>query len=65
VINRDRNLRLQYLAGNGLNVIQSDVIYRRMNFPGLRFPGNLFTGSPALLATLAEHIEARRGLSPF
>jgi len=29
-INRDRNLRLQYLAGLGLNLYQADVIYADM-----------------------------------
>ena len=29
-LNRDRNLRLQYLAGLGLNLYQSDAIYRNM-----------------------------------
>jgi spermidine synthase len=29
-INRDRNLRLQYLAGRGLNLYQADVIYNDM-----------------------------------
>ena len=30
MINRDRNLRLQFLAGMGLNLYQSDVIYSGM-----------------------------------
>ena len=28
-INTDRNLKLQFLAGLGLNLYQSDAIYRR------------------------------------
>ena len=43
-INRDRNLRLQYLAGLGLNLYESGPIYSEM----LRYrrpPGGLFIGS--------------------
>jgi spermidine synthase len=50
-LNLDRDLRLQYLGGWGINSRLEDVIYRQM----LRFrrrPGNLFTGSPERLQTL-------------
>src|SRR5450432_2651878 len=50
-LNRDRDLRLQYLGGWGINSRLKDVIYRRM----LRFrrpPGTLFTGSPERLQAL-------------
>ena len=40
-INRDRNLRLQYLAGTGLNAYQGDAIFSSM-VSGRRFPTNLF-----------------------
>lgn len=40
-INLDRNLRLQYLAGTGLNAYQGDVIFSSM-VQGRKFPGNLF-----------------------
>ena len=30
IINRDRNLRLQYLAGMGFNLYQSEAIYADM-----------------------------------
>ncbi len=43
-INRDRNLRLQYLAGLGLNEYQSGEIYSEMLLYR-RFPGELFAGS--------------------
>jgi spermidine synthase len=43
-INRDRNLRLQYLAGMGLNHQQSDFILREM-MTYRHFPEDLFTGS--------------------
>jgi spermidine synthase len=44
-INRDRDLRLQYLAGWGINSSLEDALYREM----MRYrkpPDNLFTGSP-------------------
>jgi spermidine synthase len=43
-INRDRNLRLQYLAGLGLNLYRSDPIYEEM-LAYRRFPEELFVGS--------------------
>jgi spermidine synthase len=43
-INRDRNLRLQYLAGLGLNQKQDTYIQREM-MKYRHFPENLFTGS--------------------
>ncbi len=43
-INRDGNLRLQYLAGLALNVNAETVIYNQM-LQYRKFPANLFTGS--------------------
>jgi spermidine synthase len=43
-INRDRNLRLQYLAGLGLNEFESGRIYRDL-LTHRRYPGDLFTAS--------------------
>ena len=43
-INRDRNLRLQYLAGLGLNLYQSGPIYADMLCARAKFPDSLFTG---------------------
>jgi spermidine synthase len=43
-INRDRNLRLQYLAGRGLNLYHADVIYAEM-LPYAGDPKGVFTGS--------------------
>jgi len=43
-INRDRNLRLQYLAGMGLNLDQAGFIYDGM-LSYCRFPDALFVGS--------------------
>ncbi|MFL5304762.1 MAG: fused MFS/spermidine synthase [Polyangia bacterium] len=50
-INRDNNLRLQYLAGLNLNEHQAADTYRAM-LSYRRYPDHLFTGSPASLATL-------------
>src|SRR5436309_3558011 len=43
-INRDRDLRLQYLAGMGMNLFQNDRIYADL-LAYRRFPENLFFGS--------------------
>jgi spermidine synthase len=51
-INRDRNLRLQYLAGMGVNHYEADVIYRDMARYRV-WPEGLLVGSP-------ERIEAAR-----
>jgi spermidine synthase len=59
-VNRDRNLRLQYLAGLGLNENQSDAIYQELLH--LRtFPTALFTGSAQNLATLREALASTTG----
>jgi len=57
-INRDRNLRLQYLAGLGYNEsfgteIRNEILTYRS------FPADLFTGSPASIAYLNEMIISR------
>src|SRR4029079_3398207 len=46
-INRDRNLRLQYLAGLGLNLYQAGPIYAEM-LTYRTMPQDLFVGSAAL-----------------
>jgi spermidine synthase len=56
-INRDRNLRLQYLAGMGLNLYQSQGIYSNM-LAFRRYPDNLFVGSDAQKAMLWEAIQS-------
>ena len=43
-INRDRNLRLQYLAGMGLNINQSKLIYDEIA-SYRKFPDDIFVGS--------------------
>jgi spermidine synthase len=65
IINRDRNLKLQYLAGLGLNLYQSDRIYSDMLLHA-RYPDGLFTGSDATLQALREGIARAqgRGMAP-
>jgi spermidine synthase len=59
-INRDRDLRLQYLSGMGLNLFQNGPIYADM-LAYRRFPGDLFTGSETRLQALWE---AGQGATP-
>ena len=55
-INTDRDLRLQYLAGMGLNVDAQDQIhFELMN--ARRIPPGLFVGSAEILAKLRNAIE--------
>ncbi len=62
-INTDRNLRLQYLAGLGLNLHQSDTIYRNM-IAETRYPQNLFTGRPETLRALEAAMQRTWGRPP-
>jgi spermidine synthase len=55
-INRDRNLRLQYLAGLGLNLYQSGPIYSEM-LVYRRQPQDLFVGSEALKSAVLAGIQ--------
>jgi spermidine synthase len=50
-INRDGNLRLQYMAGLALNVSQEGVIYNQM-LAYRKFPDNLFAGSEERIRAL-------------
>lgn len=50
-INRDRNLRLQYLAGTGLNYYRGDEIFSSM-IARRRFPATLFVADPAWMQGL-------------
>jgi spermidine synthase len=54
-INRDDNLRLQFLAGYGMNIEQRSVIYREM-LAFKRYPEGLFVGPPDLLDALQNAI---------
>ena len=64
-INRDRNLRLQYLAGRGLNLYHADTIYAEM-LPYAKDPQGIFTGSDDLKQELLQKIQAawNRKLDP-
>ncbi|HWG36614.1 MAG TPA: fused MFS/spermidine synthase [Terriglobales bacterium] len=57
-INRDGNLRLQYLAGLALNLSDENVIYNAM-LRYRRFPSNLITGSQQMLAPLQAALQPR------
>src|SRR5499427_4968915 len=58
-INRDRNLRLQYLAGLGLNLYQSGPIYSEI-LRYRKFPEDLFIGQPKTIEAVRAGIQ--RGL---
>jgi spermidine synthase len=59
-INRDRNLRLQYLAGMGLNLYESGPIYANM-LQHARYPPDMFSGSPETLESLRQAIQRMTG----
>ncbi len=59
-INRDRNLRLQYLAGMGFNLYQSEAIYADM-LQYSRYPDNLFIGSDSTRQALRAGIQRMQG----
>ena len=61
-INRDRNLRLQYLAGLQLDNHSGADAYSEL-LALRRFPHDIFQASESQLATLQEYMEARR-ISP-
>ena len=58
-LNRDSNLRLQYLAGFGLNMYQSSSIYSQM-LRYRKFPDDLFVGGGLGREQLRTLIEAPR-----
>jgi spermidine synthase len=58
-INRDRNLRLQYLAGLQLNLYQGEPIYREI-LKQRKFPGDLFVGSDDLKELVAKAMKISR-----
>jgi spermidine synthase len=59
-LNRDSNLRLQYLAGFGLNTYQSAGIYNEIR-RYKKFPDNLFVGDGHGREQLRAVIDAARG----
>jgi spermidine synthase len=60
IINTDRNLKLQYLAGLGLNLYQSDAIYKAM-IRDVKYPEDLFEGSEETLKALRAKVQASLG----
>lgn len=58
MINRDRNLRLQYLAGMSLNTYQAGAIYVNMTAHS-RYPENLFSSSHQFLTPCAGRFTSR------
>ncbi len=60
-INRDRNLRLQYLAGLGLNLYQADVIYSDMLRYVTKMPDDLFVASEDTRKRLYTAIQVAQG----
>jgi spermidine synthase len=62
-INTDRNLRLQYLAGEGLNAQRADAIFASLIGAANSAPpsdlSGLFSGSPDSLGQLRQAIRAR------
>jgi spermidine synthase len=54
-INRDRNLRLEYLAGRGLNLYRADAIYTDM-VAHAKDPQGIFEGSPEKTEALLQKI---------
>jgi spermidine synthase len=59
-LNRDGDLRLQYLAGWGIDSSLEDFIYRQI-LSYRRPPWNLFTGSPERVQSLMYEISAEGG----
>ena len=59
-INHDRDLRLQYLAGLGLNLYQSGPIYADI-LRDKKYPEGLFSGSPETLEKLRAAIASAPG----
>ena len=57
-INRDRDLRLQFLAGFNLNANEAAQIYSGI-LPFRRYPDDLFKGSPERLAALRSAMAGR------
>ncbi len=56
-LNRDGDLRLQYLGGWGINSTMEDLIYKQL-MSYRRPPGPIFTGSPQTMQSLTEALNA-------
>ncbi|HLW98961.1 MAG TPA: fused MFS/spermidine synthase [Candidatus Acidoferrales bacterium] len=62
-LNRDGDMRLQYLAGWGINSRLEDFIYRKI-IGYRRAPWNVFTGSPEEMKMLIFAMSAASGTAP-
>ena len=60
-INTDRNLRLQYLAGGGLNVLDAGRIFAALAATDSSVPPHVFAGTQAQLEELRQRVAARQG----
>ena len=60
-LNRDRDLRLQYLAGWGSKRYDQAAIFDAMLARGVAFPESWFRGEPDQLAELERRIDTRQG----
>ncbi|MBN4053641.1 fused MFS/spermidine synthase [Haliea sp. AH-315-K21] len=60
-INIDKNMRLQYLAGMGLNLYENIEIYNNMLQQGISYPRDLFVGEEDVLEELEGKITRRQG----
>jgi len=60
VINEDRNLRLQYLAGQGLNLYRADVILDNMLSGAAIVPEDYFIASPEIMRELRLIVNSRQ-----
>ena len=58
IINRDRGLKLQYLAGLGLNLYKANDIYQNMVAAGVKMPQGMFIGTPETVDLLSRMIES-------
>jgi spermidine synthase len=59
-INHDRNLRLQYLAGLGLNQNLGPDIFQQI-ISGRKFPNDIFTGSPGAMQPIEQMVGRQFG----
>lgn len=57
-INHDRNLRLQYLAGLGLNQNLGPEIFNQI-ITGRKFPNEIFTGTPQVMTPIEQMVGRR------
>jgi spermidine synthase len=60
-MNRDRNLRLQYLAGTELNIVNDPAVYNEIAVYR-RFPDELFVGSDALKSELLYAMARKKNM---